>query len=105
MKKPSFITHRDLLISLPIALVICGALSAIPIPDPATYGMTGIAKTIFGVPFPFIVKTDHVVPGGGTETEFYLFGLLANLVITYLAVLTVTTLIHARKSRHSQKKL
>ena len=104
MKETSLITHRNLLISLPTALVICGALSAIPIQDPGTYGMTGIAKTIFGVPFPFIVKTDHVVPGGGTETGFYLSGLAANIIITYLVVLTVATLIRVRKINQGQKK-
>lgn len=96
MKKLTFI-------SLAVALVICGVLSIVPIPDPATEGMTGVVTTVFGVPFPVATQTSHAVPDGGTESEFYPFGFVANLVVTYLAVLIVVTVIHIWKTKRRQK--
>lgn len=97
MKKLTFI-------SLAVALVICGVLSIVPIPDSATEGMTGVATTVFGVPFPVYTQTSHAVPGGGTENEFYPFGLVVNLVITYLAVLVVVAAIHTWRAKRRQKE-
>lgn len=98
MKKSTFLTRKEKVAAATVAVILTVVTNLIPF-DPTPTGELGKSAVNHGLPFTIFSTSTASYPAAPPTSEFYMWGLVANITIMCVIVTLVAYSIHLLKNR------